>query len=66
MQKRAVRNVELVLGGESDPHLPEGGLDVAFMSNSYRAFSQPEAMLAAIRRSLKPGGRVVVSEVLRG
>ena len=61
-RKRGLGNVELVAGGESDPHLPPGVADLVFIANSYHEFSQPEAMMAAVRRVLKPNGRVVVIE----
>jgi putative heme-binding domain-containing protein len=60
--RRDLANVSLVLGSESDPHLPEGAVDVVFIANSYGEFTQPEAMMTAVRRSLKPDGKVVVIE----
>jgi len=57
-----VTNAELVLGEERNPRLPEGRLDVVLLANAYHEFSDPEAMMAAIRRSLKPRGRVAVLE----
>jgi len=59
---RRIQNVELVLGNERDPRLPEGALDLVLLANAYHEFSHPAAMMAAIRRSLKPGGRVAVLE----
>jgi len=32
------------------------------LANAYHEFSEPEAMMAAVRRSLKPDGRVAVLE----
>jgi ubiquinone/menaquinone biosynthesis C-methylase UbiE len=51
-----------VLGDERDPRLPEAALDLVLLANAYHEFSHPEAMMAAIRRSLKPNGRAVVLE----
>ena len=62
VKKRGLTNVAVVLGGERDPRLPEGAVDLVFIANAYHEFSQPEAMMAAIRRCLKPHGRVVVVE----
>jgi putative heme-binding domain-containing protein len=62
LKKRNVANVELTLGTERDPRLPEGSIDLALIANAYHEFSNPEAIMAAVRRSLKPGGRVVVLE----
>ena len=57
-----VKNVQTVLGTESDPKLPAGGVDVVLMVDAYHEFSQPREMMEAIVKSLKPGGRVVQVE----
>jgi putative heme-binding domain-containing protein len=62
LKTHGVSNVDLVVGRDRDPRLPEGALDLILVANSYDEFSQPEAMLAAIQRALKPGGRLVVVE----
>ena len=62
LRKREITNVELALGDEHQPRLPEGRLDLVLLANAYHEFSEPEAMMGAIRRSLKPDGRVVVLE----
>ena len=58
--------VQTVLGTETDSHLPEASLDLVFMANAYHEFSNPEAMLAAARKSLKPAGRLVLVEYAEG
>ena len=60
--KRNLANVELALGGDRGSGLPEGVADLVLIANAYHEFSEPEAMLRAVRRSLKPGGRLVVLE----
>ena len=62
LKNHNITNVELVLGGERDPRLPERALDLVLIANAYHEFSEPESILAAVRRSLKPLGRVVVLE----
>jgi precorrin-6B methylase 2/mono/diheme cytochrome c family protein len=62
VKQHGLANVDYVLGRESDPKLPEGSLDMVFIAHSYHEFSQPETILDAVRRSLKPGGRLVVVE----
>ena len=64
--KHQLRNVELRLGDESDPHLPAGALDLVFMAHAYHEFSNPDAILRAVNRSLKPAGRLVVVEFAEG
>ncbi len=62
MADRSLKNVEPVLGTELDPNLPDRKLDLVLMVDVYHEFSEPQAMLRAIRRSLKPDGRVVLLE----
>ena len=62
LKKRQLGNVRLVLGTESDPGLPAGAVDLVLIANAYHEFSQPEAMLAAVVKCLKPDGRVAVIE----
>jgi ubiquinone/menaquinone biosynthesis C-methylase UbiE len=67
MLKRRARaakldNIVSKLGAETDPHLPENSIDLVLMVDVYHEFSQPEGMLKAIRKSLKPDGRVALVE----
>jgi precorrin-6B methylase 2 len=62
VRQHGLANVEYVLGKQTDPRLPLGSLDIAFIGHSYHEFSQPETIMEAIRRSLKPDGRLVVVE----
>lgn len=55
-------NIETVLGSEADPRLPAGKMDLVLMVDVYHELSRPQEMLQAIRRSLKPGGRLVLVE----
>jgi len=58
-------NVSFVKGTETDPMLPEGQVDEALVLDAYHHFDYPEKMLAALHRSLKPGGKLVVVEYYR-
>jgi precorrin-6B methylase 2/mono/diheme cytochrome c family protein len=62
VRQHGLVNVDYVLGRETDPRLPPGSLDMVFIAHSYHEFSQPETIMEAIRRSLKPQGRLVVVE----
>jgi ubiquinone/menaquinone biosynthesis C-methylase UbiE len=53
-------NVEVIVSEPDDPMLPSGALDAAFMVITYHEFTDHEAMLAGIRRALKPTGRLVI------
>lgn len=59
---QGVRNIETVLGTESDPKLPKEKLDLVVLIDVYHEFSRPQRMLDRIRDSLKPGGRLVLLE----
>jgi len=57
-----VKNIEIILGTESDPKLPPGKLDLVLLVDVYHEFSQPQRMLDRIRESLKPDGKLVLLE----
>jgi len=62
VRQHGLTNVSYVLATDTDPRLPDGSLDMVFIAYSYHEFSEPEKTMAAVRRSLKPGGRVFVLE----
>ncbi|HWB10394.1 MAG TPA: class I SAM-dependent methyltransferase [Pirellulales bacterium] len=55
-------NVEPVQGTVVDPKLPDGEVDLILLVDVYHEFSHPEEMLAAMRKSLKPHGRLALVE----
>src|SRR3954471_12400741 len=55
-------NIEPLLGTVVDPKLKPGSVDLVLLVDVYHEFSNPEEMLAAIRKSLKPNGRVALAE----
>jgi ubiquinone/menaquinone biosynthesis C-methylase UbiE len=57
-----VENIKPLLGTAVDPQLPPASVDLVLMVDVYHEFSHPQQMLAAIRRSLKPGGLVALLE----
>ncbi len=66
IRKHQLSNVELVLGGETDPHLTAASLDLVLIAYAYHEFSEPEAMTRAVNRALKPDGRLVIIEFAEG
>lgn len=58
-------NLEYRLGGIEDPPIEEGLVDLAFLSQSLHHAARPEAAIAAAHRILKPGGRVIVLDLLK-
>jgi ubiquinone/menaquinone biosynthesis C-methylase UbiE len=61
-ESEKLANVSFVKGSETDPMLPESGVDVALALDSYHHYDYPEKMLAGIRKGLKPGGKLVLVE----
>lgn len=55
-----LRNVELVLSEENDPRLPYGTLDGVVIVNAYHEMTERVAVLEGIKRSLRPGGLLVI------
>lgn len=61
-KKSGVTNVEPIQGTVADPKLPDGEVDLILLVDVYHEFSNPEQMLKAMRRSLKPHGRLALVE----
>jgi len=59
-QKERLPQIETVLGTQSDPKLPQGALDAILLVLTYHEMEEYDAMLDAMVRALKPGGRMVV------
>ena len=59
-----VENVDFIVGEPEDPKLPARTFDAILISNAYHHFTSPAIMLKHIREALKPGGKVVVLEVI--
>lgn len=57
-----LKNVDMVLGLPHDPKLPVGQVDLILMVDVYHEFSNPVEMLNAMRKSLKPNGRIALVE----
>lgn len=62
VRQHELTNVQYVLATHKNPRLPEGSMDLVFIAYAYHEFADPEASMAAVRRSLKPGGRVFILE----
>ncbi len=62
VEQHRLANVEYTLAGEDDPRLPKGSFDMVFIGHAYHEFADPETIMAAVKRSLKPDGRLVVVE----
>ena len=58
--REGLRNVEPVLGTESDPKLPAGKIDAVLVVDTYHEINDPVPLLRNLAKSLKPQGRVGV------
>ena len=62
MQAAGITNYRAVLGSDTDPHLPEGQMDLILLADVYHEFAHPREMLQRLRAALRPGGRLVLLE----
>jgi protein-L-isoaspartate O-methyltransferase len=62
MKQEDITNIEPILGTETDPKLPAGGVDLILMVDVYHEFAYPFEMTEALVKALKPGGRLVFVE----
>jgi len=53
-------NVEVILGGVTDPKLPPEALDMIVIVGSYQHFDDPVTLMRNARSSLKANGRVAI------
>ena len=61
-EPRGLDNIEPVLANAEDPGLPAATFDLVLMVDVYHELSDPPPVLAAVRESLKPRGRMAVVE----
>lgn len=64
-REQGLANVEGVVNSQNDTKLPPASIDLAFLSDTYHHFEQPQPMLASIRRALRPNGTLVVIDFER-
>ncbi len=62
LRKENITNVRPLHGQLWDPKLPDGEVDLILLVDVYHEFSHPEQMLQAMRKSLKPDGRLALVE----
>lgn len=61
-QELGLNNVEVVKGTSRSPNLPENSVDLAIIVDVYHELEYPHEMLQALRKSLKPGGKILLLE----
>ncbi len=60
---RGAANVEAVLGEYGDPLLPDRGIDLVFLCNTYHHIDDRRTYFSRLQADLGPGGRVAVVEM---
>lgn len=56
------KNVMVIKGAEKSPNLPDGSIDLAIMVDVYHELMYPHEFLQAIKRALKPKGKLLLIE----
>lgn len=64
VEKEKLANVHVIHGTPVDPQLPENSLDAILVVNAYHEFLEYDAMMKALLRSLKPGGRLGIIDAV--
>lgn len=62
VEKEKLSNVDVIHAEPDDPRLPDGSVDAALIVNAYHEMSQHAAVLAHLRKALRPKGRLVIVE----
>lgn len=60
--EKGITSIETIIGEFDDPKLPAASCDMILLVDVYHEFSQPEPMLAGMKKALKPGGVIVLVE----
>jgi predicted methyltransferase len=60
-----LENVVGIVSTQTETRLEADSVDVVFVCDAYHHFEDPPAMLASIRRALRPGGTLVVVDFER-
>ena len=61
-KKLKQNNVIVIKGSEKSPNLPDNSIDLAMMVDVYHELLYPHEVLQAIRKSLKPRGKLLLLE----
>lgn len=61
-RREGVANIQTIRSTAQDPRLPAQSIDLLFMVDVYHELAFPYEMMTAVRKALKPGGRVALIE----
>ncbi|MEW7292954.1 class I SAM-dependent methyltransferase [Aquimarina sp. 2304DJ70-9] len=65
VKEREIANVTTVLGDYDDPKLPKQSLDAVIVMDTYHEIKEYKTVLAHIKTSLKPKGKIIIIEKLK-
>jgi precorrin-6B methylase 2 len=65
LNRRDIKNVELVLAKSKSPELKPESIDLALMVDVYHELEFPYEVMLELSKAIKPGGRVVLVEFRR-
>lgn len=61
-QQLKATNVQVIKGTEQSPNLPDTSVDIAIMVDVYHELEYPQEVLQALRKALKPNGKILLLE----
>lgn len=64
-KNRKLKNITTILGDYDNPKLPGNSLDVIFVIDTYHEISDYKEVLVHLKKSLKPGAKLVLLEKLK-
>jgi arsenite methyltransferase len=59
-KERGAKNIEIILARPEDPMLPQGSIDLVFTANAYHHIKDRVRYFSALRKALRPAGRIAV------
>lgn len=65
LKRKQVSNVDVILGGYSNPKLPKNTLDIVVIMDTYHEMDDYKIILKHVYKALKPGGRIAIFEKLK-
>lgn len=65
-KERGLDNVETVRASQRTSGLAPDSVDLVFMSDAYHHIEYPRSYLADLSRALRPGGRLVIVDYIKG
>lgn len=65
-REQGLHNIATILAATDDPRLPDDGVDLIFLCNTYHHLDDRTEYFRRVRRYLRPGGRLAIVDFRRG